>query len=192
MVFIMLALLKPLNLSTLLCLWWLSYAAFADFSIHYAQTRLVDGVYLLDAKLDYTLTETVLEALHNGILIPLELTILIERERWYLWDDRMTKLRQRYTLKHYALSGHYGLKNLNTGIQTLFPTLEEALKYLSKLRDFPLIDQSLIEETGVYWVSLQIQLDIEALPVPLRPLAYFSSQWRLSSDWYLCPLKSNI
>ena len=46
-----------------------------------------------------------------------------------------------------------------------------------------------MKDDETYWVYLQIRLDIESLPVSLRPVAYLSPQWRLNSDWYLCPLQ---
>jgi hypothetical protein len=35
-----------------------------------------------------------------------------------------------------------------------------------------------------YEVLIHAELDIEALPSPLRPLAYITPAWRLNSDWY--------
>ena len=29
-----------------------------------------------------------------------------------------------------------------------------------------------------------VELDVEALPPPLRPIAYTSGAWRLNSDWH--------
>ena len=166
----------------------ITQTTFANFSINYARTHLEEGVYLLDAKLDYGLSETVIEALHNGISLTLVLTILIERERWYLWNEVVTTLKQRYQLKYYALSEQYILKSLNTDIQDTFPSLEVALMALGKLEDLPLLDKHLLQVKENYQVKLQASLEIESLPLPLRPLAYLSSQWRLNSEWYLCPL----
>ncbi|RKZ38231.1 MAG: hypothetical protein DRQ49_14880, partial [Gammaproteobacteria bacterium] len=72
-----------------LCLLLDVSVAFANFSISDAKTRLVDEMYLLDAKLNYNLTEVTIDALQNGIALNLRLTVLIERERWYLWDERI-------------------------------------------------------------------------------------------------------
>lgn len=166
----------------------LTQTSFANFSINYAKTHLEEGVYLLDAKLDYGLSETAIEALHNGISLTLVLTILIERERWYLWNEVVTTLKQRYQLKYYALSEQYLLKSLNTDIQDTFPSLDIALGTLGQLEGLPLLDKHLLKVKENYQVRLQAYLDIESLPLPLRPLAYLSSQWRLKSEWYLCPL----
>ena len=35
----------------------------------------------------------------------------------------------------------------------------------------------------------EVYVDIEALPAPLRPVAYLSSPWRLTSEWYEWPLE---
>jgi hypothetical protein len=167
----------------------LSKLAYGDFSISYAQTRLVDNLYLLDAKLHYELPAVPLEALQNGVALTFVLIMVVERERWYMWDERIAVLKQRYQLKYHAFSKQYVLTYLNTGIQKTFSTLEAILIQLGQLEDFPLLDKHLVAKNEVYWVHLQTYLDIESLPVPLRPIAYLSSQWRLSSNWYLCPLQ---
>ncbi|MEN8215657.1 MAG: DUF4390 domain-containing protein [Pseudomonadota bacterium] len=184
---------KPL---TGLCLLLLSNISLAQFSIQHAETRLVDEVYVLDANLHYKFTEVIIEALQNGVSLTLRLTIMVERERGYWWNERIATLKQGYELKYYALSRQYELKELNSDKQETnsdkqetFGQLNDVLSRLNKLKDFPLIDKHLIENDETYKVHLQTHLDIESLPVPLRPIAYLSSQWRLSSEWYLCPLQ---
>ncbi len=168
----------------------LSSPSFAEFSIDYAETSLIDGIYILDAELNFNLTEVAIEALENGVSLPLVFTIIIERNRWYLWNKKVVTIKQPYELKYYALSRQYGLKNLTTDVQENFVYLETAIDYLSKVNDLPLLtQQELTDSSNEYWVYLQIHLDIESLPVPLRPIAHLSSQWRLSSSWYSCPLQ---
>lgn len=167
----------------------ISHTTLAAFSVQRAETRLVDKVYLLDAEIEYSLTNKVKEALNNGVSIPLVLSIEVKRERWLVWDEQIASLKQLYQLKYYALSKQYVIKYQNTGIQEAFSNLETALIHLGTLVDFPLLDKSLVKTEETYSVYLQIYLDIEALPAPLRPIAYFSSKWRLLSEWYSCPLK---
>jgi len=165
------------------------FSAYADFTIQHAETHLEDGVYLLDASLDYGLTDAVIEALQNGVTLTLLFSIEIKRERWYLWDESVTELRQQYRLKYFALSKKYMLNLTNTGIQEIHTSLDSVLMSLNHLEDFPLLDAALVSSDSDYIVYLKIQLDIEALPAPLRPVAYFSSDWRLASDWFSCILK---
>ncbi|HAI68340.1 MAG TPA: DUF4390 domain-containing protein [Gammaproteobacteria bacterium] len=191
MVFIMRAFLKKINWRVLtgMGLLCLSQVIYAEFSIHYAKTRLIDDVYVLDAQISYDLTEVTRDALQNGISLTLVLTMVIERDRWYLWNEEMATLKQRYQVKYYTLSDQYVVEYLNTGIEETFGSLNAALTRLGQLESFPLLDQHLTKPDKRYWVYLQTHLDIESLPVPLRPIAYLSSQWRLSSNWYLCPLE---
>ncbi len=168
------------------CLFFCAQDCLAEFAIHYAEIQLQEEVYVLDADLDYPLTGAVIEALHNGIAVTLVVAISIERERWYLWNETVADLKQRYQLKYHALIQQYLVKYLNTGIEETFPTLTSAVMSLGKLRGLPLLDRHLIDPQSTYRVSLKNYLDIESLPVPLRPMAYFSSQWRLSSNWYIC------
>lgn len=182
-----LSLLQRLSFSIVLLL--LTQVSCADFSINFAEVHLQDKVYLMDADLDYTLTEKAIEALNNGVALTLVLSITIERDRQYWWDETIATLEQRYQLKYHALSRQHVVKYLNTGIQETFPSLPIALRTIGKLKDYPLLDKLMIKPTETYRVYLQNYLDIESLPVPLRPLAYLSSQWRLSSQWYLCLLQ---
>jgi hypothetical protein len=190
MVFIMPFCLKRVRKNYILAILLLIYSTqtIAEFSIYHAETKLYNGVYLLNAELNYRLNDTVVEALHNGVNLTLLLSIKVKRERWYMWDQTVTELIQRYELKYFALSKKYMLSNINTGIQEIYSSLETAVMNLNKLENFPLIDQALIAPQQNYIVYLKIQLDIEALPAPLRPVAYFSADWRLASDWYICEL----
>jgi len=181
-------LLNKLGIILLIAL--LANPSFAIFSINYAKTSLVDDMYVLDAELDFNLTEVAIEAIQNGVSLPLVLTIVVERDRWYLWNKKIITIRQPYELKYYALSRQYGLKNLITDSQEIFSYLDTAIAYLGKVEKFPLLKQNKITDSiDKYWVYLQIHLDIESLPVPLRPIAHLSSQWRLSSSWYSCHLQ---
>jgi hypothetical protein len=47
-----------------------------------------------------------------------------------------------------------------------------------------LFDQDLLIENKTYLARIRTFLDIESLPPPMRPQAYFSPNWDLSSEWY--------
>ena len=160
-------------------------AALADnFTINDVNIRLKDNVYLLNATIDYQLTPDVLEALNNGVPITLQVDIDIQRVRNWWLDADVASLQQRYQLQYHALSHQYLLLNINSGAFYSFHTLDSALDALGNLHDFPLLDRQLVQAREKYEVLLHAKLDIEALPSPLRPLAYITPAWRLDSDWY--------
>ncbi|MCW8828307.1 MAG: DUF4390 domain-containing protein [Gammaproteobacteria bacterium] len=174
---------RRLWLAALLSL--VSTSALAEgFFITGIHTRLQDNVYRLDANIDYRLSDDALDALNNGVPLTFQVEIEIQRKRRWWLDAVVATLQQRYQLRFHALSHQYQVHNINSGAFYSFHTLEGALENLGDLNDFPLLDRQLVEEGEAYEVLLHVELDIEALPSPLRPLAYITPAWRLNSDWY--------
>jgi len=159
------------------------------FSVLHADTTLVDGVYLLNARVDYPLGEAVVEALQSGVTLTLLLEIEVERERTLLWDAELTRLSQRYELRYHALTRRYLVKNLSTGVQQAFPAQEAALSALGEVKDVPLLDEHLLTPGANYNARLRARLDHSSLPAPLRLTALLSPAWQTSSEWYTWPLQ---
>ena len=177
---VVLALLLLLGSSSLLA---------AGVQVQQAQTRLLDNVYYLDARLEYVLTEPMLEAVHKSVPLTFVLYIEVYQPRDYLWDDGIAELEQRYQLVYQPLTQQYQVRNLNSGSLHNLPSLQIALSVLGTVVDLPLLDQELLAAGSAYQARLRVQLDIEELPVPLRLLSYFSDEWRLRSEWYSWPLQ---
>jgi len=156
----------------------------AGIDIRRVETRLVDNVYWLDADIHYAFSHKTLKALNNGVPVTVQLDIEVTRQRRFLWDKKVATLEQRYQLRYRALTRHYLLKNLNSASEHVFPSLNSALAALGKVQDLPVLDRSLLLAARGYTARMRVSLDIEALPVPLRLLAYFSPAWHLSSKWH--------
>ena len=154
------------------------------FAVRSAETALVDKVYRLNTRLDYHLSEDALGALQKGIPLTIALDIEVLRQRAYLWAEQIAAIEQRYQLSYHALTQQYLARNLNTGVLTSFATLKKALDHLSTIENFPMLDAQLLLPDEKYSARLRARLDLETLPVPIRVLAYISSGWRLSSEWY--------
>ncbi len=154
-----------------------------------AYAELRDGVFYLNARLDYRLGEEANEALASGVPLDLELQINVERRRRYLWDPNVAALRQNYQLSYHALSERYLVRNVNSGEQVSFANLDAALIELGRVRDLPIIDASLLDERDRYVVRLRAIVDIRELTGPLSVLTVFWNDWRITSDWYQWPLQ---
>ncbi len=161
-----------------------------QFVVHNAGTTLVNGVYTLNASIEYQFGHAVLEALENGVPLTLQLNIQILRPRRLLWNEEFTALQQRYRLEYHALSQQYLVKNLNSGLQYNFPGRQDAINALGTIANLPILDERLLEPGQRYYGRLRASLDIEALPTPLLLMAYLSPQWHLTSEWYTWPLQS--
>jgi hypothetical protein len=165
---------------------WLSTiqsALAAGFTVENAVTRLENGHYAVTAKLNYKFSKAVLEALNNGITLTIVLEIKFHRPRPYLWDPVVAKAKQKYRIKHHALSGQYMLVNSSTGVYRSYRDFGEVAEALEEIT-IPVTGQALLPPDSAYRGRLRSRLDIDSLPPPLRPVAYFSSQWQLSSPWF--------
>jgi len=177
----------PTVLAGLVLLVALPLAHSADsprFQINEATTRLVDEVYLLNARLELQLSDEVIEALDSGVPITIEMQIEIRQPRNLLWDVIVAELSQRYALEHLALSGQYLVTSLNTGQRRSYQSRRAALLQLGRLHDFPMLDRRVLGVGERYTARLRARLDVEALPLPLRPVAYLTEAWNLTSDWH--------
>ena len=184
---------RVMLLALLFCLLPTAMAASSEapprFVIRNASTHLLNQVYYLNANIDYRFSTAALEALDNGVPLVVELTIEIEREREYLWDETATSLRQRYQLSYEALTRRYVVTNQNSGADTYYTDRVTAIAAMGEVVKLPILDADLLNPDEKYTMRLQASLYLDALPVPMRIVGYFSSDWRISSDWFRWPLQ---
>ena len=143
-----------------------------------------DESYLLNARMDINLNTGPKEALENGIPLVFELQIqTLEKHVWF-WDIVVAEYKQVRQVQLHALSRTYLVKDLDTGAQRSYLKLDDALQGAGFLHNFPVLDFSRMKDDQSYSVRLRGSLDIEALPTPVRLLAYVSSAWDMDSEWY--------
>ena len=142
-------------------------------------------MYFATARIDYRLSDDALEALDSGVALTVQLQIELTRKRRFWLDAGIATLRQDYSLSFQPLSDRYVVKNLNSGEQDSFATLFSALNNMGRVVDLPIIDASLLNPDANYEISLRAVLDQNTLPGPLRLIAFWSSGFRLDSDWYV-------
>ncbi|NOR72136.1 MAG: DUF4390 domain-containing protein [Methylomarinum sp.] len=158
-------------------------------SIQHVDVELIDSQYELNADIDYKLSHTAKEALYKGI--PLAWSVLVEVKReGFLWDSTLNEIALKYQIQNHALLNLFSVKNINKGSKEMFSTLTAALNAMSRIRRLKLVDNAVIKPVSDYYVAIKVEFSREALPIPLRPLSYFDSQWALSSDWELWPLQN--
>ena len=159
------------------------------FEVLRAATELVDGVYHLDADVRYRFSDAVQEALHSGVPLTIEMEIQVVHPRNWVWDAGVAALYQQYRLKYHALTGQYIVTNLNSGVQSSYPTQPLALRALGSVAQLPLIDRRLLAANAAYEGRLRVQLLLSTLPSPLRLWAYLSPEWWQKSQWYTWKLQ---
>jgi hypothetical protein len=153
------------------------------FEIRSAYIEPTDSVYELNATINFELPEGAREIVREGVPLTLHLEIVVKRQRNYWVDYTVATLEQRYELVYHALSERYLVRNLNSGDQTSFPTLEAALDQLRVVSKLPLLDKALVEE-GRHEVSVRASVDVQTMPDALRFVLFWADDWRQRSEWY--------
>ncbi len=147
-----------------------------------------DDSFLLDLQIDYGFSDTVLEALDNGVPLTLVVRAQVRRKGAWIWEKNLADLRRVYLIRYQPLSEIYQVASLPDGERRSFVSRSAAIAALGEIRGLPLVRRSQLETEEKYLVRVKVELDIEALPLPLRPKAYLSPDWNLSSDWNEWPL----
>jgi hypothetical protein len=153
-----------------------------------AGISLQGDVFVLSMDIDYQLSARAKEALQNGVSLYWDVHINTLRHRDYFWDKTLFTSVIRYRIQYHALLNMYRVRNENGGQLYSFSTLSAALDSMSAIRNFRVMDKMLCLPGERYVVAIKVTLDRDALPLPLRPVAYTNPQWYLSSDWTLWPL----
>lgn len=178
----------PGHMILLLWLTALSSHTLADgIEIESATLREINGIFTLHAQLTYDLTEVATDALSHGIPLTFVVRAKINRRRDYIWDLTIYSSRQDYRLEYHALTEQYLVTNQVTGQRRIFLSLGSATQNLGHI-SMALGEKEKLKSVDNLYAEVQVELDIESLPAPLRPIAYFSPQWHISSPVHQLPV----
>ena len=168
----------------------LSYSNIATgINIEKANGSFDGDKYSVGARIIFQFSKETRKALEQGVALYFDINIDAKESRTWLWDKTVATFTISYQLEHHPLSGHYLVTNLNNYQRKHFQNLPGALDYLGKIENLPLFIREDILPDRVYIGRMRARLNIQKLPAPLRPLAYLSSKWRMSSQWYKWVIK---
>jgi hypothetical protein len=160
--------------------------AFAErpMEIRSAYVEAHESVYLLNATVDFELPEGARRAIRDGVPLTLEIEIEIQRGRRFWLDETVATLVQRYEVVFHALSERYLVRNLNSGEQASFATLDAALDFVRVIADLPILDRALLLDKYRYEFAVRANLDVRTMPDTLRFVLFWTDDWRQRSEWY--------
>ncbi len=161
----------------------------ADFKILNQTCRSTEDTFVLDANIDFNFSDKVIEALQNGVPITLELHLQVRKKGAWLWEKDLLDTRLRYQIRYHALASVYQVVDIQTNVQESFVTREIAITALGDILGMSVVKHEQMEKGKIYNVSLKASLDVDALPLPLRPIAYLSPAWNQSSEWRTCRIR---
>jgi hypothetical protein len=158
----------------------------ADYGFRILKAELVPSgpTYVLNADIDYRFSEPAIEALRHGVPLTLVVHLKIKRHRRYWLDETVLAETRRLRIRYHPLARSFQIVYEDNGITENFAGLTTLLEQMGTIRDWSVPGAERLEKGQEYRASLAVSLDIEALPLPLRPIAYISPSWYLGSSWY--------
>jgi hypothetical protein len=161
----------------------LPFGVYGEFRLSTLQPQLATDALQLNGGFDLGLSAKVEEALGKGIELDVLIDVQLERPRALLWNETLREWTLRREIRYHALSGQYVVSAPEAPGAESFTALSDALRQLGAFDALTLkLDRPLAADTD-YQVRVRARLDVEALPAPLRPVAYSTAGWRLNSGW---------
>ncbi|MCB5190208.1 DUF4390 domain-containing protein [Methylobacillus arboreus] len=160
---------------------WQAIASQSSLEINSAElVATEEGAYLLDADFGITLSPALEEAINKGMPLNflVEFQLVLPRRYWF--DDEITSLTSKVSLSYHALSRQY-LVNRD-GHQLSFTSIQEAKDELSHLRNWQVLDDSLLKKGENYQAGLRMRLDQSKLPKALQVDTLSSEDWNMVSE----------
>jgi hypothetical protein len=164
----------------------------ANFGVKTANVVLAERMLLINARFDLPINPRIEEALSKGIPIDVVIDVHMVKHRWWWRNRPVTDHTLRRRIQFHALSRQYLVSGLQARESSeSFGSLTQALAHAGTLDEFtiPLTAKKEIETDARYLLLLRARLDIEALPMLMRPLAYATPSWRLNTGWTEWPVQ---
>ena len=171
--------------------WVLGFAVIMPASAHAAgiavqraslQAEATEG-WNLDARFDFTLSNSLADAVSKGIPLYFRTEFTLTRPRWYWFDDQAINVSQTVRLSFQPLTREYRVSTTGGSLYLSLPTLDQALSVIKHVVAWRVIDPRAISPGEHYVAAVKMELDISQMPKPFQIDAVNNSDWNLSSDW---------
>jgi len=152
-------------------------------AVRSAYVNIDHGVFLLHARVEYPQGPAIRDALRDGITLDFDLDVRIERERHLWFNANIVELTLHRQLSYHAVSDRYVVRDVRSGDQDTFATLDEALDSLGKVDGWPILVEPQLDG-GNYTISVRAGVRRGELPASLRALMFWTNDWARQSEWY--------
>lgn len=170
-----------LRLALLVVMLASSLGAFADGRIAYAEIVPSEEGYVVNADIDVDLNRRLADAVTRGVSLYFTAEFVLERDRWYWFDELVAERALNFRLSYHAISRSY---RLSIGsLHESFDTLEAAVRTMLRIRSWQIVPVDALEPNVSYSASLRFQLDTSRLPKPFQVTAIGSRDWNLGTGW---------
>jgi len=170
-----------------LALGWSAAARAESIDISHISLEANDDGYALDADFVIELSPRLEDAINKGLPLYFQVEFELTRKRWYWFDERSASRQLMLRLSYHALTRQYRISS--GALYQSFSTLPDALRVLSRVRSWPVLERTEVDAGTDYQAALRMRLDVTQLPKPFQVNALTSREWNLASEWRRWPFK---
>jgi hypothetical protein len=153
----------------------------AEDLIRSAEIVRGDEGYVLNADIEIELNQRLIDAVSRGVSLYFTTEVVIERPRWYWFDEVVVDRSLDYRLSYHAITRGY---RLSIGsIHQNFDNLEAAVRTMQRVRNWQVAEKGELEEGVSHEVALRFRLDTSQLPKPFQVTAIGSRDWNIGTEW---------
>ncbi|MGQ0384707.1 MAG: DUF4390 domain-containing protein [Gammaproteobacteria bacterium] len=153
------------------------------FEIRNAFVELVNGEWMLDARLDLALADAARQAFEEGVPLVLELEIEASIERRFLPDETAVSFARRWQLEFDAISERYVVTDAESGERITHAVEADALAALARPSPIRVGDQATLPSDARFDMRIRASIEVGELPAAIKLLLFWRS-WSRSTDWY--------
>lgn len=177
---------SPLRALLLLLSLLVAQAALAaGISVRSPTLTFDDGEYTVAADFNINFNRRLEEAVSKGVVLVFSVDFELSKSRWYWFDEQIMRRNKTFQLYYHALTRQYRVST--GGLHQSFPTLEEALRVMSRLRRWVVIEQGEIRVGQTGTAGLRMRLDLTQMPKTFQVSALSNKDWNLDSEWTRWP-----
>ena len=157
----------------------------AGISLRNPQLVLEDGEYVAAADFNINFNPRLEEAVNKGVVLYFATEFVLSKSRWYWFDEQILRRSKTYQLYYHVLTRQYRVST--GGLHQSFPSLEEALRVMSRLRRWVVAEQGDIRVAQTGMAGLRLRLDLTQMPKTFQVSALSNKDWNLDSGWVRWP-----
>lgn len=153
----------------------------ADISARNPLLSAGEDGYVLAADFSVNLNARLEDAVAKGVALYFVVDFELTRSRWYWLDEQVASRSQSLQLSYHALTRQYRLSS--GALHQNFASLDDALRILSRLRNWLVFDKSAVTADQTYLAAVRMRLDLSQMPKTFQVNALANRDWNLSSEW---------
>jgi hypothetical protein len=142
------------------------------------------GVIMLSARVAFPGSDLLSASLRDGVTLSFDLECIVTRHRRFWFDAEAVNLVRHRELTYHVVTDRYLLRDVDSGTQESFPTLEAALASVGTVEEWPIAVDSQLRGDGQWQIALRAGVRRGHMPDALRALMFWSNAWHRTSDWY--------